>query len=125
MSFWKKFFQKKERKVEQKQVLEKQKKPTKPAEVYQAEKGIILGPVLSEKARQLVKQGQFTFYVQPEANKVEIRQEIEKMFPVKVAEVKTIHLRKRIRGATRIPSVRPRRKKAVIKLKEGTIPIFE
>ncbi len=128
MSFWKKYFQKKakekEKKDEDREKL-REEKTAKPAEIYQTERGNILGPIISEKTHRLARQGQYTFYVRPEANKIEIKQEIEKMFGVKVAEVRTINLKKRVRGVTRIPSVRPKIKKAIVKLEKGTIPIFE
>lgn len=141
MSIWKKFFKEKEekqkkqeakQKVKQDESKEKKireetksKSDIKQTEIYSTEKGIILGPVISEKTRRLAQKGEYVFYVDPRANKVEIRQEIEKMFQVKVSTVRTINLQKRVRGVTRIPSVRPKRKKAIIKLAKGTISVFE
>lgn len=134
MSFWKKLIKEKEKKEEskkEKDLIQKKandtdkRKSSKLTEIYQTEKGFVFGPVFSEKARQLAKQGQYTFYVKPDANKVEIRQEIERMFQVKIDDIRTVNLAKRVRGVTRIPSVRPRLKKAIVRLKQGTISIFE
>jgi large subunit ribosomal protein L23 len=126
MSIFKKLFRDKKKKEEAVKKEEKKEEKTAPVlEIGQVSKDIILGPVLSEKARKLAQVGQYVFYVKPKANKVEIKKEIEKLFSVKVKEVRTMNYPKRLRGVTRLPSMRPRFKKAIVKLESGSIPIFE
>jgi large subunit ribosomal protein L23 len=128
MSIFKKLFRdkkKKEEAVKKEEKKEGEEKKGPSFEIGQVSKDIILGPVLSEKARKLAQIGQYVFYVKPKANKVEIKKEIEKLFSVKVKEVRTMNYPKRLRGITRLPSMRPRFKKAIVKLESGSIPIFE
>jgi large subunit ribosomal protein L23 len=130
MSIFKKLFRDKKKKEEavkkeEEGKKEREEKKGPSLEIGQVSKDIILGPVLSEKARKLAQVGQYVFYVKPKANKVEIKKEIEKLFSVKVKEVRTMNYPKRLRGVTRLPSMRPRFKKAIVKLESGSIPIFE
>ena len=50
---------------------------------------VIIKPVVSEKAYNLIDHGQYTFVVAPDANKVEIKSAIEEIFKVKVTSVNT------------------------------------
>ncbi|MDQ1398301.1 MAG: large subunit ribosomal protein, partial [Acidimicrobiaceae bacterium] len=52
---------------------------------------VILRPVVSEKSYALLDQGVYTFVVRPDANKIEIRQAIEKIFNVNVVKVNTLN----------------------------------
>ena len=53
---------------------------------------VILKPVVTEKSMNLMAEKKYTFLVHPEANKVMIREAVEKMFDgVKVAEVRTMN----------------------------------
>jgi large subunit ribosomal protein L23 len=89
-------------------------------------KNIKISPIITDKTRALLKQNIYTFKVDPKLNKTEIKNFIEKYFNVKVEKVRTANYKKRVRGRTRIKSVRKRFKKAYVKLKEGyKIPIFE
>ncbi len=85
-------------------------------------------PVISEKSRNLsTSQNTYVFKIfPPDLNKVEIKSLIEKKFNVKVREVRVINYSKRKRGRTKILNVRPRFKKAYVKLEQGySISIFE
>ncbi|GIW65907.1 MAG: hypothetical protein KatS3mg094_426 [Candidatus Parcubacteria bacterium] len=85
-------------------------------------------PIISEKSRQLVNQeNTYVFKIRPtNINKVEIKKAIENIFKVKVLKVRTFNYKKRIRGRTKVPSVRYNFKKALVKLKEGQkIDIFD
>jgi large subunit ribosomal protein L23 len=75
---------------------------------------VILRPVVSEKSYGLIDQRVYTFVVAPDANKIEIRQAVERIFGVKVEKVTTLNR----------PGKRKRNRK--VKLKpDFTIPIFE
>ncbi len=85
-------------------------------------------PIISEKTKKLAEnQNTYVFKIRPNfLNKIEIKKHIEKIFNVKVKEVRTINYPKRKRGRSRIPSTRPKFKKAYVKLESGyKIPIFE
>ncbi len=52
---------------------------------------VILKPVVSEKSYALLDDGVYTFVVDPSANKTEIRQAVEAVFKVRVANVNTLN----------------------------------
>jgi large subunit ribosomal protein L23 len=86
---------------------------------------VIIRPVISEKTFALAEVGKYTFRVHDSAHKTEIRQAIERLFDVRVEEVRTawVSPKPKRRGHT---SGRTRRwKKAVVQVAAGqTIPIF-
>ena len=88
---------------------------------------IILRPLISEKSnkkRELFNQ--YTFEVARESNRIEIRRAVEKIFNVKVASVKTINVKGKIKQRGRIVGKRKDWKKAVVKLLPGQrIDFFE
>jgi large subunit ribosomal protein L23 len=88
---------------------------------------IIVRPLVTEKSSAAYQERQvYTFEVHPEASKHQIRDAVEKLFhEVKVADVRTIQMRRRevVRGRTR--GATSRWKKAIVTLKAGTIPVFE
>ena len=85
---------------------------------------VILKPVVSEKAYNLIDHGQYTFLVDPDANKIEIKQAIEDIFKVKVASVNTQNREgKRVRTRTGWGR-RKATKRAIVTLKEGSIDVF-
>ena len=57
---------------------------------------IIKAPVITEKSKIEKENGKYTFKVDPKANKTEIKLAIEKIFNVKVVDIKTINERKNI-----------------------------
>ncbi|MEO6121930.1 MAG: 50S ribosomal protein L23 [Acidimicrobiales bacterium] len=52
---------------------------------------VILKPVVSEKSYSLLDEGVYTFLVHPGSNKIEIRQAVEAIFNVRVANVNTLN----------------------------------
>ncbi|MCS7286278.1 MAG: 50S ribosomal protein L23 [Anaerolineae bacterium] len=88
---------------------------------------IIRRPIDTEKTRILAEQGQYVFEVDPRANKIQVKQAVEKIYNVKVEEVRIINLpAKKARRGYRIVVRKPARKKAVVKLAPGEkIQIFE
>ena len=89
---------------------------------------VILRPVVSEKSYGLLDDGVYTFVVNPEANKTEIRQAVESIFNVRVTNVNTLNRqgkRKRNRR-TNTFGKRPDQKRAIVTLAEGDrIDLFE
>lgn len=81
---------------------------------------IILRPLVTEKNSMLQERGnQVVFRVAKFANKVTIREAVEKLFNVKVLEVRTIRCPKRTRRVGRNIGQRPSWKKAIVRLREG------
>ncbi|MDP9068529.1 MAG: 50S ribosomal protein L23 [Actinomycetota bacterium] len=87
---------------------------------------VILAPVVSEKSYSLLDQNAYTFYVHPDANKVEIRQAVETIWGVKVINVNTVNRKGKTKRFRYTQGKRPDSKRAVVKLRAGDkIEIFE
>ena len=92
---------------------------------------ILIRPIFTEKiARLSESENKYAFEVYRDANKIEIKNEIEKKFEVKVVCVNTMVQRGKIRQqltrAGRFYGRRPDWKKAIITLAEGEkIELFE
>ena len=72
------------------------------------------------------EQGKYVFKVQPDANKFQIKDAVEKLFNVKVVKITTLNVlgkTKRVRGK---PGKAADWKKAIVRLAPGeTIKVFE
>lgn len=87
---------------------------------------IIIKPIITEKSSQLVENLQYTFEVAKDANKVEIKNAIEKIFNVKVVAVRTINVQRKAKRMQRYQGFKPGYKKAIVKLAPGqSIDAFE
>ena len=91
-------------------------------------RSVILRPVVSEKSYALLDAGVYTFVVDPDSNKTEIRQAVESIFNVRVVKVNTVNRkgkRKRNRKSFTF-GTRPDTKRAVVTLAAGDrIDLFE
>jgi large subunit ribosomal protein L23 len=91
-------------------------------------RSVILKPVVSEKSYALLDEGVYTFIVHSEANKTQIRQAVEEIFNVRVANVNTLNRkgkRKRNRRSFTF-GTRPDTKRAIVTLAGGDrIELFE
>ena len=57
---------------------------------------VILKPVVSESSMNAMAHNKYTFLVAPEANKTQIKEAVEKMFPgTKVEAVNTINMKRK------------------------------
>jgi large subunit ribosomal protein L23 len=83
--------------------------------------------MLTEKGNVLREtQNQFLFEVDRRANKIQIRQAVEKLFNVKVTDVRTLIVRGHMRRMGRGYEKTRNWKKAIVSVKEGdTIEFFE
>lgn len=88
---------------------------------------IIRGPVVTEKTTlQKELHNQVTFKVDKRANRMEIKDAVEKTFNTKVAQVRTIQVKGKVKQRGRIIGKRKDWKKAVITLMPGQrIDFFE
>lgn len=81
---------------------------------------IIQKPVVTEKASDdTLKRNAYTLRVPVDANKVEIRQAVERLFDVKVVSVNTISIRSKPRRRGYSIGQTPAWKKAMVSLAEG------
>lgn len=83
--------------------------------------------MLTEKGNILREtQNQFLFEVDRRANKIQIREAVEKLFSVKVTDVRTLIVRGHMRRMGRGYEKTRNWKKAIVSVKEGdTIEFFE
>ena len=88
---------------------------------------IVLRPIITEKSSLLKDNGnQYVFEVNRDANKIEIRKAIEKLFKVKVLSVQVSMMDGKVRKVGRFSGKKPDWKKAVIKVSpKDKITIFE
>lgn len=81
---------------------------------------VIVGPVVAEKASRVAeKYNQVVLKVLPSANKLEIKQAVEKMFDVKVASVTTTNVKGKVKRTGRVVGKRSDWKKAYVTLADG------
>ena len=80
---------------------------------------IIKAPVVTEKSETAKQTGKYTFKVDPKANKLEIKEAIEKLFNVKVESIRTINVKPKKKRVGRYSGLTNRTKKAIVTLKEG------
>ena len=80
---------------------------------------IILRPVMTEKAVSGQEKLAYTFQVALDANKKEIKYAVEKIFPVKVRDVRTARVKGKFRRYKMTTGHRPDWKKAIVTLAEG------
>lgn len=88
---------------------------------------VIIRPVVTEASTELAdERGAYTFIVAKDANKLEIRHAVSKLFGVKVKSVRTMNYRGKVRRLGRNVGRRPDYKKAVVTLAEGErIDVYE
>ncbi len=79
------------------------------------EKSVLLKEATSEEGEGQV----LTFRVDKKADKAEIRQAVEEVFNVKVAAVRTINYKGKVKRRGRTAGRRPNWKKAYVTLKKG------
>jgi large subunit ribosomal protein L23 len=81
---------------------------------------IIKRPLITEKTSiQKELYNQLTFEVDRRANRIEIKQAIEKVFNVRVSDVKTMQVMGKVKQRGRIIGKRRDWKKAIVKLMPG------
>jgi len=88
---------------------------------------IIRRPLVTEKStQQKEKNNQYAFEVDSKANKIEIQSAVERLFKVKVSQVRTCTVLGKVKRLGRKYGKRTDWKKAIITLKEGDrIDFFE
>ncbi|MCC6476582.1 50S ribosomal protein L23 [bacterium] len=83
-------------------------------------RSVLRKPLLTEKvAAQQDANNQYSFVVDPVANKVEIKRAVEKKYSVTVVGVQTMNVRGKTKRLGRFEGQRPSWKKAIVTLKKG------
>ena len=81
---------------------------------------VLKKPVLTEKSLLLQQnENKYTFDVDLTANKTEVKVAVEKMFDVKVESVNIMNVKPKTKRMGRYVGKKKRRRKAIVKLKEG------
>ena len=88
---------------------------------------IVVRPIITEKSSLLKDTGnQYVFEVQRDANKIEIKKAVEKLFKVKVVSVNISNSEGKKKKVGRFAGKKPDWKKAIVKLNpKDKITIFE
>ena len=88
---------------------------------------ILLRPIITEKSTLLKDAGnQYVFEVQRDANKIEIKKAVEKLFKVRVVSVHVANMEGKEKRVGKITGKKPDWKKAIVKLSpKDKITIFE
>ena len=88
---------------------------------------IIKEPIITEKSMALKeKENKYVFAVDAKANKIEIKNAVEKFFNVKVVSVATLNVKPRAKRVGQYAGYTSAYKKAIVKLAEGNkIAAFE
>jgi large subunit ribosomal protein L23 len=88
---------------------------------------VLKSPILTEKSTtQKETANKVTFEVDRRANKIEIKQAVEKIFKVKVTDVHTMLVRGKVKRYKNLLGKRSDWKKAVVTLKPGEkVPFLE
>ena len=88
---------------------------------------VILKPVITEKSMNAMSEKKYTFLVHPEANKSQVKEAVEKMFPgTKVEKVNTMNIQGKTKRRGMTFGKTAKTKKAIVKLTEDSkeIEIF-
>jgi large subunit ribosomal protein L23 len=83
---------------------------------------IIRRPIITEKSTRLMDtENKYEFRVNPDANKFQIKDAVQKLFSVTVVDVTTMNVKGKPRrhGRSRLPGKRSDWKRAIVKLREG------
>ncbi|MDY6064879.1 MAG: 50S ribosomal protein L23 [Finegoldia sp.] len=84
---------------------------------------VIIKPIITEDAMDKMEERKYVFKVAKDANKIEIRDAVEKIFKVKVAKVNTMNMTGKTKRMGRTSGKRPDWKKAIVTLREDSDPI--
>ena len=88
---------------------------------------VIVRPLITEKAMEMISGKRYVFKVVKTANKAEIAEAVEAMFDVKVADVNTINMKKKPKRLGAHAGYTGEWKKAIVTLTEDskTIAFFD
>ncbi|MBU7007461.1 50S ribosomal protein L23 [Phosphitispora fastidiosa] len=80
---------------------------------------VLKKPIVSERSMGLMEQNKYSFYVEPKANKIEIKNAVEELFKVTVTDVNTMNVKGKAKRVGKHIGRTSNRKKAIVTLKQG------
>ncbi len=80
---------------------------------------VLKKPIISERSMGLMEQNKYSFYVEPKANKIEIKNAVEDLFNVTVTSVNTMNVKGKAKRVGKFTGRTSNRKKAIVTLKQG------
>ena len=87
---------------------------------------VLVKPLVSEKSIGLMEENKYSFEVNSDANKIEIKHAVQELFKVSVIAVTTMTVKGKTKRQGKYSGKRPDRKKAIVTLKPGDkIEVFE
>lgn len=87
---------------------------------------VLKKPIVTEKTTMLAEQRKYTFEVDRNANKIQIKQAVEELFDVKVEKVNVINMKKKPKRVGQYLGYTKGVSKAVVTLAEGhSIDIYK
>lgn len=87
---------------------------------------VLKKPIVSERSMGLTEQNKYSFYVDPQANKIEIKHAVQELFKVTVTDVNTMNVKGKAKRMGKYVGRTANRKKAIVTLKSGDkIELFE
>jgi large subunit ribosomal protein L23 len=87
---------------------------------------VLIKPIISERTTGLMGENKYTFEVNKDANKIEIKHAVESIFKVTVTNVTTMNAVGKMKRQGRTSGLTASRKKAIVTVKAGQrLPIFE
>ena len=75
---------------------------------------VLIKPIITEKNTRLTEMGQYTFEVAPTANKIKVKEAVEKIFNVRVTAVNVLIVKGKRKTATLLARVRKHRRLVAI-----------
>jgi large subunit ribosomal protein L23 len=95
--------------------------------MIKAAQDIIIKPIITERSMENIALKKYTFKVNKDANKFEIKKAVEELFGVKVAKVNTMNVKGHFRRQGRSEGYTSDWKKAIVTLTENSksIEFFE
>ncbi|EFA90136.1 MULTISPECIES: 50S ribosomal protein L23 [Peptoniphilus] len=84
---------------------------------------IIRKPIVTEKSMEDMENKKYTFEVDKNATKIEIKAAVEEIFNVKVKKINTMNMQGKLKRQGAHMGRRPSWKKAIVKLTDDSEPI--
>jgi large subunit ribosomal protein L23 len=85
---------------------------------------VLKRPVITEKSSVAMAEDKYTFDVDTRANKTQVKIAVEEIFDVKVDKVNIINYKPKKKRMGRYQGYTNKRRGAIVKLKEGSIDLF-
>ncbi|OFJ66621.1 MULTISPECIES: 50S ribosomal protein L23 [unclassified Staphylococcus] len=85
---------------------------------------ILKRPVITEKSSEAMAEEKYTFDVDTRVNKTQVKDAVEEIFDVKVANVNIMNYKPKKKRMGRYQGYTNKQRKAIVTLKEGSIDLF-